>query len=128
MNKSIQILMISFLLAACAKTNSASNGQTTQGKVCSGNIVRQWADVSTKYNYDFKSDCTGYITQCQASFDYEVLNSGQMYITVNSSNGNLNCPVVNTEKQYCDYHIKATAGIVQSMVINCGNGEMILAP
>lgn len=124
MKKSILLLLISLNLIACAKSGSGSGDQSIQDLKCEGYINKQWVNLDTKNNYTFNPNCSGEVIECEASFTYDTVSDSSIYINVSKSNNKLGCPQVGSSG-YCDYHIKATAGIVQSMTMTCEGNEVI---
>ena len=125
--KAIILLTIIVALTACGKTSSGGSSQQALGGKCEGYMSIEWINKTTDNVYDFKANCTGAIQACEATFNYDPISQSQVYIEVLTSNDQAGCPLKGT-KGYCDYHIKDTAGIVQSMVMNCGNGEDTFVP
>ena len=125
--KAIILLTILVALTACGKTSSGGSSQQALGGKCQGYMSSEWINKTTDNTYDFKANCTGAIQACEATSNYDPVSQSQVYIEVLTSNNQAGCPLKGS-KGYCDYHIKDTAGIVQSMVMNCGNGEDIFVP
>lgn len=127
MTNSIILITFIIFLTACSNPSKGGDSQHILGEKCEGYMATSWINKTTDNVYDFKANCTGSITSCEATFNYDPVSQSQVYIEVLTSNNQSGCPLQGT-KGYCDYHIKDTAGIVQSMVMNCDNQEVIYVP
>lgn len=125
--KSMLLILLAVLFSACAQNSQGGSSQQALGGKCQGYMSSEWINKTTDNVYDFKANCTGAIQACESTFNYDPVSQSQVYIEVLTSNNQSGCPLKGS-KGYCDYHIKDTAGIVQSMVMNCGNGEDIFVP
>lgn len=120
--------MLTVFLGACANTKSSTTNQAQAG-LCESTIsqVKNWLRSDTRYTYEFNSDCSGQIIECNASFTYSVSSGSLLNLNVSSSNVSPKCPLIGTDSYTID-QIKVVAGIVTSMSISNQDEAIVFSP
>jgi hypothetical protein len=137
MKKIIVVVIASVIMSACKQDGgggSGSGGGTnaaapTVSKACENKLNRAWVNEATNLAYEFNSDCTGSIPSCDATLEYEIVESDttggtiNLYVATSTPYNNL-CPAAGTGVN-CTYDWDTDRGVTRGMFVRCDGGQTV---